>query len=116
MESAFKNIKYHRLYSNLSSLFSFMFQVDDYVLVKLQQWFYVAKVLEIDAEDDVKVSYMRRRSQHSSDAFIFPNAEDQDFIGKQDVVGILRIVKGPTTNRLARIVMINPPLHCFNIR
>ena len=93
-----------------------MFQVDDYVLVKLHQLFYVAKVLQIDEEGDINVRYMRQRSMHASDAFIFPSVDDSDFIEKRDVVGILRTVKGSATNRLASIVKINPPLHCFNMR
>ena len=77
--------------------------------------FYVAKVLDLKPSE-IYVHYMRKSSLHGGDTYVFPLSTDKEWISPEKMVGILKILQGSATKRLASLVKVTPPLTCFNMR
>ena len=76
---------------------------------------YVGMVQEIMADGHHVINFLRNSSSYSRDTFHFPAIKDELPVVRSRVLGVLTRQKG-STQRLATIVKISPPLTNFNMR
>ena len=99
--------------------------MDDFILIALpveegpqegKIVHYVGKVVEIEEPGkQLSCSFLRIKSPFSRDAFSFPPIEDVTKVAPEQCLGVLTTVKG-STQRLATLVKVFPPLNGFDMR
>ena len=76
---------------------------------------YVGQVKELEEDGHLLINFLRSNSEYSKDTFHFPAIEDESKVVRSRVLGVLTRIKG-STQRLANLVKISPPLLNFNMR
>ena len=103
--------------------FSYVFQVGDFVLVELPLEegrnagtlvCYVAKVMEMQEDGKVKLSFLRMKSCGQKEMFTFPPIEDMQVYDRSVIKGGLATNRG-ATKRQSDLVKVYPPLMAFNM-
>ena len=102
-----------------------IFQVDDYILVALpieegpqegNLVHYVGKLVGIEeGGSQLLVTFLRMKSPFARDLFVFPPICDETKVSREQCQGVLTTRKG-STQRLAKLVTIVPPLYGFEMR
>lgn len=99
--------------------------MDDFILVALhveegrsegELVHYVGKLVDIEEDGNLSVSFLRVKSPFTKDTFTFPAVEDVIKVDRVQCKGVLMIRKGSTQRQATQVNLVHPLSYHFNVR